>query len=72
MGARIINFPLNKVLPAKNLSGAKTLRPAAAAAAETDFPDYRPAHEIKSFGDILRDEDLARDMFSPDYFLLVE
>ena len=71
MGARIINFPLNRIVPAKKLP--YTAAPSQTGATrETAGADWRPHKETRTLHDIMHDEELAREMFSPDYFMLVE
>ncbi len=69
MGARILNFPLNRILPANksSLNGLGKNKPA-----EQSATDVRKNREIKTLCEILRDEELSKEMFSPDYFMLVE
>lgn len=69
MGARILNFPLNRILPANksSLSGLGKTGPV-----EQSAPEARKNREIKTLCEILRDEELSKEMFSPDYFMLVE
>ncbi len=76
MSAQIIDFPINRVLPtivpfcgfSSEMRTVKFENNLHEPEADKDFSD----RENKDFNKIVEDEELGREMFPPDYFMLVE
>lgn len=76
MSARIINFPSNRILPAI-VSFYGFSSETQIVKIKDDLPEFQTDEnysdrEYKEFDEIIRDEELAKEMFPPDYFMLVE
>ena len=73
MGARIINFPVEKITTEEKSfdSAFNFLANRSSAVEQRSFSKNIDA-TIKSFNQILSDEELGKLMFPPEYFMLVE
>lgn len=76
MSARIINFPLNRVIPAivsfYKFSPEPKVSEIKDNSNEFQTDKNYSDREYRNFEDIIEDEELAKGMFPPDYFMLVE
>jgi len=68
MGAIMNNFPTGELIFPERLSYDFTFE-AASALTKTNLQLVK---KIKGFDQILLDKELAKEMFPPDYFMLVE
>lgn len=76
MSARIIYFPSNIASPAivtfygfsQETQGVENKDNSSVFQTDKDYSDK----EYKDFDEIIEDQELAKEMFPPDYFMLVE
>jgi len=72
MSARIINFPLNGVLPTFSFYGFFPETHRVESKGDLSVFQTDKVCSDKHFDEIIKDEELAKEMFPPDYFMLVE
>jgi len=71
MKAQISNFPTNKTLFIKKPFYTPSFE-VINITSENDLPAFQINEEFRDFEEILSNKELAKNMFPPDYFMLVE